>query len=100
MATLTSTIVDSNGTTLSQTTITVLDAKLAAGVNAFAARNGYQALIPDPNADDGSTIPNPENKYDFMVRKMREYAANEINAYLVQAAAATAAAAVTPVNLG
>jgi hypothetical protein len=95
MATLTSTVVDSNGVTLSSTSITILDAKLAAGVNAFAIRRGYQTQIPDV---DGNLVNNPENKYDFMIRKMREFAANEINAYLIDAAETAAAKAVTPVS--
>jgi hypothetical protein len=78
-------------------TITIPDGQLARVRDSFALAYNYQATIPDP-ANPGATIPNPENKVQFMQRKVREYIKEVVKGQeavaAAEAARTTAAAAV------
>lgn len=56
-------------------------------LNAFAQTHGYQAQIPD---EAGTLVTNPENKTEFLKRKIRQFVMESVQAAEAQTAAENA----------
>jgi hypothetical protein len=61
-------------------------------VNAFAHAYGYKEAIPNPD-NPAETIPNPETKLQFMVKRIRQHMREVTRAHAINDAAEAARAA-------
>ena len=62
--------------------ITITFNGTSSDLNDFVAQYNYQDTIPDPN-NDNKTIPNPESKLDFFIRKVKEFVYESVKAVRV-----------------
>lgn len=74
-------------------TFTIPDAILPRVINGVAYANGYLDNIPNPS-NPAQTIPNPETKAEFFLRRTREYWKECVKAYETKLAIETARATI------
>lgn len=86
---------------MAQFAIEIADADVDRVMNAVSANYGYQDNIANPDYDENlptsesnpETITNPENKFVFVNKIVRNFLQEHVTAYEVAAAKAAAAAA-------
>lgn len=83
---------------MAQFSIEIADEDVSRVMDAISANYGWEANIPNPDYDpddpnSAETIENPENKYVFTNKMVRQFLSEHVKAYEIDVAKATAEAA-------